>query len=108
MFGNGGLKRLAARASLQASSKDPILTADVLYQWAKKNLVETLVFFSPKENHAITAQELKSRFASANTVPGTQEYPVLLMFLVGFRLQKKCNSRFHVFKRFDSDLSPHQ
>ena len=70
----GNLKRLVARASLQASSKDPILTADALYQWAKKNLVETLVFFSPKENHAITAQELKSRFASANTVPGTQKY----------------------------------
>ena len=52
----GNLKRLAARASLQASSKDPILTADALYQWAKKTLVETLVFFSPKENHAITAQ----------------------------------------------------
>ena len=70
----GNLKRLAARASLQASSKDPILTADALYQWTKKNLVETLVFFSPKENHTITAQELKSRFASANTVPGTQKY----------------------------------
>ena len=26
------LKRLAAHASLQASSKDPILTADALYQ----------------------------------------------------------------------------
>ena len=49
------LKRLAARASLQASSKYPILTTDALYQWAKKNLVRTLVFFSPKENHAITA-----------------------------------------------------
>ena len=70
----GNLKRLAARASLQASSKDPILTADALYQWAKKNLVGTLVFFSPKENHSITAQELESRFASADTVPGTQKY----------------------------------
>ena len=67
----GNSKRLTARASLQASSRDPILTADALYQWAKKNLVENLVFFSPKGNHAITAQELKSRFASANTVPGT-------------------------------------
>ena len=55
----GNLKRLAARTSLQASSKDSILTADALYQWTKKNLVETLVFFSLKENHAITAQELK-------------------------------------------------
>ena len=39
----------------------------------KKNLVETLVFFSPKENHAITAQELKNRFASANTVPARRK-----------------------------------
>ena len=70
----GNLKRFAARASLQAPSKNLILTADALYQWAKKNLVETLVFFSPKENHVITAQELKSRFGSANTVPGTQKY----------------------------------
>ena len=70
----GNLKRLAARASLQALSKDLILSADALYQRAKKNLVKTLVFFSPKENHAITAQELKSRFASANTVPNTQKY----------------------------------
>ena len=28
----GNLKRLAARASLQASYNDPILTADALYQ----------------------------------------------------------------------------
>ena len=33
---------------------------------------------------------------------------ILLMFLVGFRVQKKCNSKFHIFKRFDSDWNPHQ
>ena len=49
----GNLKRLAARASLQASSKDPIVTADALYQWAKKNLVENLLFFSPKEEREV-------------------------------------------------------
>ena len=32
----------------------------------------------------------------------------LLMFLVGFRVQKKYNSKFHIFKRFDSDWNPHQ
>ena len=32
------------------------------------------ILYSPKENQAITAEELKSRFASANTVPGTQKY----------------------------------
>ena len=30
------------------------------------------------------------------------------MFLVGFRVQKKCNSKFHIFKHFASDWSPHQ
>ena len=35
-------------------------------------------------------------------------FEIWLMFLVGFRVQKKCNSRFHVFKHFDSDWSPHQ
>ena len=29
------------------------------------------------------------------------------MFLVCFRVQKKCNSKFHIFERFDSDWSPH-
>ena len=33
---------------------------------------------------------------------------ILLMFLVGFRVQKKCNSKFHIFKRFDSDWSSNQ
>ena len=33
---------------------------------------------------------------------------ILLMLLVGFRFQKKCNSKFHIFKRFDSDWSSHQ
>ena len=70
----GNLIRLVARASVQTSSKDPNLTADALNEWTKKNLVETSVFFSPEENHAITAQELKNRFASANTVLETQKY----------------------------------
>lgn len=41
----GNLKRLAARASLQASSQNQILTPEALYQWAKINLTETVVFF---------------------------------------------------------------
>ena len=30
------------------------------------------------------------------------------MFLVGFMVQKKCDLKFHIFKRFDSDWIPHQ
>ena len=33
---------------------------------------------------------------------------ILLMFLVGFRVQIKCNSKFHIFKRLDLDWSSHQ
>lgn len=70
----GNLKRLAARASLQASSKEQILTADALYKWAKKNLTETVVFFSSKGSHASSREDLASRFASAKVIPGTQKY----------------------------------
>lgn len=74
----GNLKRLAARASLQASSKNQILTVAALYQWAKENLKETLIFFSPKINHTKTAEALKSRFASAKTIPGTLKYHFIM------------------------------
>jgi len=50
--------------------KNPIFTADALYQWTKKKLTETSVFFSPKEYHDISTEVLQSRFASAKTVPG--------------------------------------
>ena len=58
---------------------------------------KTLVFFSPKKNHAITAQELKSRFASANTVPGTQKYhsfvpsAALTLMLKKYSLSLECD-----------------
>ena len=44
----------------------------VLIYYKKDNILKHRRL--PKENHAITAQELKSRFASSNTVPGTQKY----------------------------------
>ena len=68
------------------------MTADALYQWVKRNLVETLVFFSLKENHAITAQELKSRFASANTMPGTQKYHSFVSSAELTLMLRKCSS----------------
>lgn len=70
----GNLKRLAARASLQASSKNQILTPNTLYQWAKSNLTDTMIFFSPKSSHEKTACFLQKRFEGAKTVPGTQKY----------------------------------
>jgi len=34
----------------QPNFKNPILTADTLYQWTKKNVTETSVLFSPIKN----------------------------------------------------------
>ena len=70
----GNLKRLAARASLQLSAKNPILTAEDLYKWAKENLDRTIIFFSSKADQLNTAEVLKNRFAQALTVPQTQKY----------------------------------
>jgi len=58
--------------------KNPFLIADALYQWTKKNLTETSVFFSPKEYYDISTEVLQSRFASAKTAPGMQKYDSLI------------------------------
>jgi len=57
--------------------KNSILTADALYQWMKKNLTETSIFFSPKEYY-ISTEVFQSRFASAKTIQGTQKYHSLI------------------------------
>lgn len=74
----GNLKRLAARASLQVSAENHILTPEALYQWVKKNLTKTIVFFSSKSNHEMTAETLKNRFAEATTISGTQKYHAVI------------------------------
>ena len=54
------LKRFAARASLQALSQNQNLTTDALYQWAKRNLPGTVIFFISMKNHVTTAENLKT------------------------------------------------
>ena len=70
----GNLKRLAAQASLQATSENQILTPFALYEWAKKKLAETEIFFCSKMDYEKTAVALRSRFEEAKTIPGTQKY----------------------------------
>ncbi|KYM96890.1 hypothetical protein ALC62_12427 [Cyphomyrmex costatus] len=74
----GNLKRLSARASLQASAENHILTPIDLYRWAKENLSKTVVFFSPKCDQENATETLKSRFATAVTIPETQKYHAIL------------------------------
>ncbi|KYN01836.1 hypothetical protein ALC62_07308 [Cyphomyrmex costatus] len=66
------LKRGARRASLQITTGEPILTPQSLYQWAKKNLPETAVFFISKDEHETAKQKLAARFSAAKTVPSME------------------------------------
>jgi len=54
-FGDFSTKKIIYSADGAAQHfKNPILIADALYQWTKKNLIKTSVFFSPKEYHDIS------------------------------------------------------
>lgn len=74
----GNLKRLAARASLQLSAENHILTPHDLYRWAKENMNKTIIFFSAKSDQEDTAELLKGRFTAAVTVSGTQKYHAVI------------------------------
>lgn len=71
----GNLKRLAAKASLQAStSAEQILNPSALFEWASKYLEKTAVLFSSKMENDVVAAKLDDRFTSAKPIPGTREY----------------------------------
>jgi len=63
----------------QPNFKNSILTADALYQWTKKNVTETSVFFNPKEYYDISTEVLQNRFASAKTAGDKQKYHSLIL-----------------------------
>jgi len=70
------------------------------YQWTKKNLTKTSVFFSPKEYHNISTEVLQSRFASAKTVPGTKVLFSNFIFRITLILKKySSSSQYDVFSK---------
>ena len=68
----GTVKRLAARASLQHTYKDHILTSKQLFDFCLKNIAGMKFFFVPSskvdEHHCL----LQERLESHSTVPGTR------------------------------------
>lgn len=73
--GIGGIvKRLVARASLQAHLKNHILSASDMYNWCVKNINGIQFFYITKEECAITRKNLESRFANYTTLAGTRAY----------------------------------
>ncbi|CAH0556044.1 unnamed protein product [Brassicogethes aeneus] len=70
----GTVKRLAARASLQATLDNHILTPLDLFNWANCNIHNIKFFFVSHADVQQHAKSLEARFQSAKTVPGTRSY----------------------------------
>lgn len=62
-------KREATRASLQASSLNPLTNANVLFEWAQKNFSTIQIRFYSNEMHRRAERHLKKRFTEAKPVP---------------------------------------
>jgi len=76
----GTVKRLVARASLQATSSNQILTPQELYTWASKNISGISFFFVSAED--IKQHEvrfcLEERYSKIKTIPGTRSHHAFL------------------------------
>jgi hypothetical protein len=73
-YGVGGtLKRLAAKASLQRPYNDQIMTPHQLYEWAQSSILNLNFYFVTENEYREEEGLLSSRFATAETVRGTQQ-----------------------------------
>lgn len=72
----GTVKRLVARASLQAATTDQILTPAEFFAWAVKNIHGISFFFVSSED--IKQHELRyaleERYSTSKTIPGTRSH----------------------------------
>lgn len=91
----GNLKRLAARASLQAVANKAITTPERLYEWAKTAMPQTNVYYAAKKDIEENRCFLKNRFAAAVTIPGTKKYHVFIPTSGGIMIKRTSNSVTH-------------
>jgi len=70
----GTVKRLAARASLQAVTTNHILTPEQLFTWSQTNIIGIKFFYISKAEIDIHAKDQEKRFATAKTIPGTRSH----------------------------------
>ena len=70
----GTVKRLVARASLQANLQHQILTPLHMYEWAAKNINGINFVYAAKEDVELHRNNMVDRFASIQTVPGTRSH----------------------------------
>ena len=70
----GTVKRLVARASLQATEKNHILSPIKMYNWAKENITGIHFFYVSKEEAEAHRDSLKEKFSMIQTIPGTRSH----------------------------------
>lgn len=72
----GTVKRLVARASLQATDNNHILTPHQMYEWANGNIENVKFLYVSTEDIRLheTELELEKRYTSAKTVTGTRSH----------------------------------
>ena len=68
----GTVKRLAARASLQATEARQILTPMQLYNWASSNVTGIIFFFVSADEVRRTTASVQKRLDAAATIPDTR------------------------------------
>ena len=67
----GTVKRLAARASLQKSYNDQIMTPRQLYDWATVNIPTIHFNYCSSDGYEAEKQDLEQQFLRSRTIPGT-------------------------------------
>lgn len=70
----GTVKRLAKKATLQGSSDQQIRTPLELYDWANKNIKGINFIYCTADEYETESENLKTRFETAKTLPGTQKH----------------------------------
>ncbi|CAM1301229.1 Uncharacterised protein r2_g1101 [Pycnogonum litorale] len=86
----GTVKRLAARASLQRTYNQLILTPEQLYEFAVQAIPSVNFSFLTTEQHRVHHQFLSNRFLTARTIPGMFESRIIMKF--GFKKAQTLNS----------------
>ena len=69
----GTVKRLAARASLQTSYNDQLMTPHQLFDWACSNMPAAYFGYCTNEDYVREQSNLECRFQISRTMPGTRK-----------------------------------
>ena len=82
----GTVKRLAARASLQAPREGQILNPDSFYQWCRSNISGIEFAFVSSEEIEEHGCAISDRLSTGRTIPGTRSHHKFVPTLGGLKL----------------------